>query len=83
MLLTECDEKEKNMFLLDDKKVTPRLKHGVEEKTESNMWYLDNGASNHMTGVRSKFVELDENVTGSKVWRRINCNNKGKGVCDS
>lgn len=28
------------------------------------MWYLDNGASNHMTGDREKFVELDEGISG-------------------
>ncbi|KAL8116443.1 hypothetical protein AgCh_022803 [Apium graveolens] len=32
-------------------------------KVERNLWYLDNGASNHMTGLRSKFNELDERVT--------------------
>lgn len=31
---------------------------------ESNLWYLDNGASNHMTGQFSKFNELDTKVTG-------------------
>ena len=28
------------------------------------MWYLDNGASNHMTGDPSKFRELNSGVTG-------------------
>jgi hypothetical protein len=28
-------------------------------------WYLDTGASNHMTGDRSVFAELDEAITGS------------------
>lgn len=31
--------------------------------TVSNVWYLDNGASNHMTGTKSKFSNLNEDVT--------------------
>lgn len=30
----------------------------------SNVWYLDNCASNHMTGDRHKFKELDHAITG-------------------
>ncbi|XP_042958086.1 uncharacterized protein LOC122293619 [Carya illinoinensis] len=35
-----------------------------EPNGEKSTWYLDNGASNHMTGDRSKFVELDTKVMG-------------------
>lgn len=31
---------------------------------QSDVWYLDNGASNHMTGNRSYFTTLDETITG-------------------
>lgn len=31
---------------------------------EENIWYLDNGASNHMTGCREKFESLDKTKKG-------------------
>lgn len=36
--------------MLDEKNMVPKLKQEAEGKVESNMWYLDNGASDHMRG---------------------------------
>ena len=33
----------------------------------NNIWYLDNGASNHMTRDRLKFRDIDQAIFG-KVW---------------
>lgn len=64
-LLLAKHDKEKPEIVLDKNKVTcSLLPKGDEKNGESNIWYLDNGASNHMTGCKAKFVELDENVTG-------------------
>lgn len=41
-------------------------------KVGKNMWYLDNGPSNHMTGYLEKFNELNESGTGpSEFWRWV------------
>ncbi|GJY82012.1 zinc finger, CCHC-type containing protein [Tanacetum coccineum] len=37
---------------------------GYKETNMDSLWYLDNGASNHMTGIREHFKELDEKVSG-------------------
>ncbi|KAL8154787.1 hypothetical protein AgCh_000227 [Apium graveolens] len=65
LLLTNCDKKEENMTLLNEKQVIPALKtEDTKGQAESNLWYLDNGASNHMTGCKSKFSELNEGISG-------------------
>ena len=41
------------------------LLQGVQEmKIYDNLWYLDTGASSHMTGMRSFFKSIDENQRG-------------------
>ena len=65
LLLAKCDDNKGELILLNEGNLTPKLNTATDGKSEdSNMWYLDNGASNHMTGQRSKFTELDESVTG-------------------
>lgn len=63
LLLTECNIEKESKLLLNENSMNPRLKK-MEKQIDSNVWYLDNGASNHMTGQRTKFRELDEAVTG-------------------
>ncbi|RDX62997.1 hypothetical protein CR513_58613, partial [Mucuna pruriens] len=36
-----------------------------EDSDDKSLWYLDNGASNHMCGYKEKFVELEEKVRGN------------------
>ncbi|WVZ99079.1 hypothetical protein U9M48_044429 [Paspalum notatum var. saurae] len=38
-----------------------------EQNVEAERWYLDTGVSNHMTGSRAAFAELDSTVIGT-VW---------------
>jgi hypothetical protein len=45
-------------------KVFPELNLTGGGEQTGNTWYLDNGASNHMTGDLEKFAELDEGIKG-------------------
>ena len=58
-------EKMSNMLMLNVEKVMVNLLTKGEDRVEANMWYLDNGASNHMTGDRTKFKELEEKLIGN------------------
>lgn len=64
LLLSELDENKRQMVLLNEEKVIPKLEASGDKKKFSQLWYLDNGASNHMTGDKTKFSKLDEGVTG-------------------
>ena len=47
---------------LNEQKVRPTIFE--TEQNMENLWYLDNGASNHMSRNRLFFYKLDEDVTG-------------------
>jgi len=49
---------------LDEPKVHLHLSQ-EEEAVVSRRWVLDTGATNHMTGTRSVFAELNSGVTGT------------------
>lgn len=80
LLIAEVGKiEERSMFLKEDS-VIPKLRTNVDGQRESQVWYLDNGASNHMTGQRGKFKELDESVTGKvKFGDGSTVNIEGKG----
>ena len=41
------------------------LARNTDNGAQENTWYLDTGASNHMLGRKSMFVELNESVSGN------------------
>lgn len=62
---------------LNEGKVMPSK---YESNREDNMWYLDNGATNHMTGNRRYFAKFDKSITGKiKFGDDSRINIKGKG----
>ena len=38
------------------------------ESDTMEVWYLDNGANNHLSGNREFFFELDDTITGLVNW---------------
>ncbi|KAJ9557664.1 hypothetical protein OSB04_012278 [Centaurea solstitialis] len=63
LLLTVCGEQTETLVLLNEEKVFPG-EANYKSQSGSNVWYLDNGESNHMIGIRSLFADLDTNITG-------------------
>nr|KAJ0225396.1 hypothetical protein LSAT_V11C100018330 [Lactuca sativa] len=57
-------EKVFHEVFLNEEKVTPKLRSEGNETSKSKVWYLDNGASNHMIGEEEKFREIDKTIKG-------------------
>ncbi|XP_071738890.1 uncharacterized protein [Rutidosis leptorrhynchoides] len=54
---------EKEMIHLSEKKVFPAKYESHDGR--KNMWYLDTGATNHMTGNKGLFSKLDTDIGGT------------------
>jgi len=61
----KVEEKTNYVKEKDENFETVLLARGSNEGIHENTWYLDIGASNHMCGKRSMFVELDESIGGN------------------
>ncbi|KAJ0438214.1 putative RNA-directed DNA polymerase [Helianthus annuus] len=59
LFMLECTSE--TVYLNEDKVIPKKFE---SKHMEENLWYLDNGASNHMTGNKLIFSELNERVNG-------------------
>lgn len=81
LLMAGIQDKNTSTMLLKEETVIPKLRTYVGEHRESQVWYLDNGASNHMTGQRGKFTQLDESMSGQvRFGDGSTVSKKGRGV---
>ncbi|KAI3518152.1 hypothetical protein L1887_06594 [Cichorium endivia] len=53
-----------NWVFLNEESLKPQLQTHGNSQNLSRIWYLDTGASNHMTGDKSKFRSLNESIQG-------------------
>ncbi|XP_047306189.1 uncharacterized protein LOC124909563 [Impatiens glandulifera] len=62
-LVQESSKEELEVVFLNEEKVMVNILANGDEYNHTNVWYLDNEASNHMKGHREKFNELNKKIT--------------------
>lgn len=62
LLLSTCEDE--SLVFLNEEILSPQLRTHGNPKKSSCIWYLDTGASNHMTGDKTKFRNLNESIHG-------------------
>ncbi|XP_076903748.1 uncharacterized protein LOC143558884, partial [Bidens hawaiensis] len=73
-----CPERDQKIVLLNEDGVFPKCFE--TELMEKDVWYLDNGASNNVTGNKAYFYELNEQETGMVKFGDESCIDiRGKG----
>ena len=66
------------VLYLNENKIKPQ--EFESSKDSDKIWYLDNGASNHMTGYRQYFTKIDETIKGKvRFGDDLRIDMKGKG----
>lgn len=63
LLFTECKIEKSGKIMLNEEKISPKVK-ASDDGRNSQVWFLDNEASNHMNGQKRKFKTLDESANG-------------------
>lgn len=59
LVMVMCETNADEIIMLTENKDSK-----TKQELEANTWYLDNGASNHMTGHQEKFENLDRTMKG-------------------
>ena len=62
--VTKETEEESLLMMIISDEFGELLLQGASESYDNRLWYLDTGASSHMTGKKSFFHQIDENQKG-------------------
>ncbi|XP_076888418.1 uncharacterized protein LOC143538844 [Bidens hawaiensis] len=77
-LMMASIEVDKEQVMLNEEKVHP-IRY-ADDSVSDSIWYLDNGASNHMTGCEAHFAQIDYRMSGLvKFGDGSKVNIKGRG----